>query len=63
MRESLMILREYRELTPNIGFDVVTRLPLADEIDLLEKLGISKEDCDLCDLLWVFEGRSLDCFR
>ena len=55
MENILEKLREYGDLLPGVSFDIVTRYPLADETELLNKLNLTAGDCDYCDVLWAFE--------
>lgn len=56
MTRILEILRGYGKFQDGLSFKAVVRHPLADETELLEKLGVKIEDCSSCDVLWAFEN-------
>ena len=56
MKKTLENLSGFGELTEGINFDVVTRHPLAEKLDLLEQLQIKPDDCNSCDVIWAFDG-------
>lgn len=54
MKKLLNRLKRYGELMPDSPFNYVTLHPLADEPEMLLKLGISAEECISCDLYLVY---------
>ena len=48
-------LRIYGDLMPDTEYSLVTIHPLADEQDLLQRLNMLPEACQLCDLYWAYE--------
>ncbi|OAD19064.1 hypothetical protein THIOM_005316 [Candidatus Thiomargarita nelsonii] len=48
-------LKVYGELLPHSDFKVVTLHPLADEVEILNRLDMLPNECTSCDLYWVFK--------
>lgn len=48
-------VKRYGELLRGSKFTAVNRHPLADETDVLERLGMTPNECDYCELFWAFE--------
>lgn len=52
-RDAHAELRVYGEPEWNLGFEVITRHPLADDQPTLARLGMAADECTNCDLYWV----------
>lgn len=50
-------IQAYGDLLEGVDYDVVPIHPLADETELLAKLGISPELITKCDLYWAYNNR------
>jgi hypothetical protein len=50
-------LRVYGDLMPDTVYSLVTIHPLADEQDVLKRLDLLPEACQLCDLYWAYDKR------
>lgn len=52
-RDAHAELRVHGEPEWALGFEVVTRHPLADDQTTLSRLGLQADECTSCDLYWV----------
>ena len=52
-RKQLRFLRHYGKPQPSERFYFVTVHPLADETELLQRLGLFGGDCKICDFYWA----------
>src|SRR5690242_11725851 len=53
----LKFLSHYGELQPSDNFHYVTIHPLADEHEILRRLGLAPDKCIACDLYWAIQNR------
>jgi hypothetical protein len=53
-QQALGFIKNYGDFIPDIPFDAVALHALADEIDLLNKLAITPQECTSCDIYWAY---------